>query len=36
MYGSIVTQVERGIVYAMCIAYSVVVFVASVRLIVGN
>lgn len=36
MYDSIVTQVERGIVYAVCIAYSVLVFVAATKLIVGN
>lgn len=35
LYDSIVTQVERGIGYAGIIAYAVLVFVASVRLIIG-
>lgn len=34
-YESIVTQVERGIGYAGIIAYSVLVFVAVVRLTIG-
>lgn len=34
-YESIVTQVERGIGYAGIIAYSVFVFVAATKLIIG-
>lgn len=34
-YDSIANQVERGIVYAVCIAYSVLVFAAATKLILG-
>jgi len=35
MYDSIVTQVERGTVYAVCIAYTVLVLSACIKLIIG-